>query len=137
MSRFPVSPEKEQQLLERMARLGILEADLEEQFVRSGGAGGQHVNKVSTCVILTHRPSGMQVRCQIERSQALNRYRARGILLAKIEEQRFGAMSAERQRVEKIRRQKRRRSRRSKAKMLADKRTHSEKKSLRRSVDQG
>ena len=64
MSTLPVSAEKERQLAQRMAALGIQEADLEESFVRSGGHGGQNVNKVATCVVLLHRPSGLQVKCQ-------------------------------------------------------------------------
>lgn len=108
-----------------MQALGVREADLEESFVRSAGAGGQHVNKTSTCVVLVHVPTGLRVRCQQERSQSLNRYLARRWLLDKIEQAREGAKSALEQEREKIRRQKRRRSRRAKQKMLADKRHHS------------
>jgi protein subunit release factor B len=121
MSAFPVSPEKQQELEARMRRLGIREADLEEQFVRSSGPGGQNVNKTSTCVVLLHWPSGLIVRCQQERSQALNRFLARRRLVEKLEEQRLGAASRRQQAIEKIRRQKRRRSRRAKEKMLAAK----------------
>src|ERR1041384_8224478 len=85
MALFPVSSEKESQLIERMRALGVREQDIDEQFVRSSGAGGQNVNKVSSCVLLHHRPSGIRVRCQKERSQALNRYLARRLLLDKIE----------------------------------------------------
>jgi protein subunit release factor B len=104
-----------------LGRVGVYETDLEERFVRSGGAGGQNVNKVSSCVLLIHVPSGISVRCQEERSQTLNRYRARQRLAEKMEEKLLGAASARRKAVEKIRRQKRRRSRRSKEKMLAAK----------------
>jgi len=137
MTSFPVHPAKESELLERMARLGIRESDLEESFVRSQGAGGQNVNKVSTCVVLTHRPSGTSVKCQEGRSQALNRFLARRLLVEKIETQVHGRQSAERQRVEKLRRQKRRRSRRAKNKMLDAKSRHGEKKALRRSFRPG
>src|ERR1041384_8455539 len=85
MAPFPASAEKERQLIARMAALDVREEDIEEQFVRSSGAGGQNVNKVSSCVLLHHRPSGIRVRCQKERSQGLNRFLARRILLEKIE----------------------------------------------------
>jgi protein subunit release factor B len=109
-----------------MARLGIREEDLEETFIRSRGKGGQNVNKVSTCVVLVHRPSGVTVRCEEERSQAMNRYRARARLADRIEERVLGERSAARQAAEKVRRQKRRRSRKAKEKVLAAKHRRSE-----------
>jgi protein subunit release factor B len=124
-AQFPVSADKARELRARLEQLGIHEDDLEEQFVRSGGKGGQNVNKVSTCVVLVHLPSGMRVKCQQERSQGMNRYFARKLLADKIEAERLGKLSAKEQEMEKVRRQKRRRSRRSKARMLADKRAHS------------
>ena len=122
MATFGVSPEKEQALAERMERLGLREADIVEKFIRSGGHGGQNVNKVATCVYLKHIPTGTEVKCQEERSQALNRYLARRILADKIEAAVLGRESAEAQRIAKIQRQKRKRSKRAKDKMLADKR---------------
>ena len=129
-----VNPDKERALAERMAALGIRECDLEESFVRGSGSGGQKINKTSSCVVLRHRPSGIEIRCQRERSQVLNRFLARRELCERIDERRRGAASARRQAIEKVRRQKRRRSRRQKARMLDDKRRHGEKKAARRSV---
>ena len=132
MNPFGVTESKAGWLRQRMERLGLREEDLEESFVRSGGPGGQNVNKVATCVLLRHGPSGLEVKVQRERSQALNRFLARRILIEKLESQRFGRLSEERRRIEKIRRQKRRRSRRAKEKMLKVKRLHSMKKLARR-----
>src|SRR5665213_528238 len=135
MSAFPVSLEKEAQLARRMTALGVREADIAETFVRSGGHGGQNVNKTSTCVMLLHRPTGLQVKCQATRQQGLNRFIARRLLLDKIEERQRGFVAARRDEMERIRRQKRKRSRRAKERMLADKSRHAEKKSARRNVD--
>src|SRR4051794_33642566 len=132
MSAFSVGIDKETQLAHRMSALGVNEADIEESFVRSGGHGGQNVNKTATCVMLLHRPTGLQVKCQATRQQGLNRFLARRLLLDKIEKQKHGYVAAERERVEKIRRQKRRRSRRAKERMLADKTRHATKKANRR-----
>jgi protein subunit release factor B len=137
MSSFPVSPEKEDQLSRRMASLGVQEAELEETFVRSGGHGGQNVNKTATCVMLLHRPTGLQVKCQATRQQGLNRFIARRLLLDKVEELRTGRVAADKARIEKIRRQKRRRSRRAKERMLADKARHAQKKASRRGFADG
>lgn len=131
---FGVSPDKQKSLEDRMRRLGIFESDIEEKFIRSGGKGGQNVNKTSTCVYLKHLPTGTEVKCQQDRSQPLNRFLARRILTGKIETAALGRESAERQRIEKIRRQKRKRSKRAKAKMLDNKRMQSEKKAFRAPV---
>lgn len=130
-ARFSVTPEKERSLRERMERLGIEERDIVEKFVRSRGHGGQNVNKTSTCVYLKHVPSGIEVKCQQERSQALNRFLARRILADKIEGIALGNESREQQLREKIRRQKRRRSRRAKEKVLHLKHLTGEKKKAR------
>lgn len=128
---FPVSPLKEKQLIKKMEALNIHEKDIKESFVRSGGKGGQHVNKTSTCVYLKHIPTGIEVKCQEERSQSLNRYKARVILFKKIDQLVKGRESEEIQRIEKIRRQKRKRSKRAKEKMLDEKKITSEKKKFR------
>ena len=129
---FPVSPEKQRALAARMEALGVREADLEESFIRSRGRGGQNVNKVSSCVVLRHVPTGILIRSEQERSQALNRFLARRRLLDQIEARVRGVASAAAAEQARIRRQKRRRSRRSKEKMLAAKRAVSEKKAARR-----
>jgi peptide chain release factor len=134
MSAIAVGPEKQDQLLQRMAVLKVREADIKETFVRSGGHGGQNVNKSSTCVMLLHRPTGLQVKCQTTRQQALNRFLARRMLLDKIEQLQTGEVARQRAEREKIRRQKRRRSRRARDRMLADKSHHAAKKSARRAV---
>lgn len=129
---FGVSREKEEALRAKMASLGINEEDLEEKFILSSKKGGQKVNKTSTCVYLKYKPAGIEVRCQQERSQTLNRFLARRILVNKYESLILGRRAQEQKRIEKIRRQKRKRSRRAKEKMLRDKKMHSEKKTLRR-----
>ena len=128
---MPLYGDKARELAERLARLGVREEDLEESFVHSGGKGGQNVNKVATCVLLVHRPSGTFVKCQRERTQGANRLIARALLADKIEEQRLGRQSARQQEAERVRRQKRRRSRRAKQRMLANKHAQSEKKATR------
>ena len=85
MNVYSVSPKKETALVEKMASLNIRQEDIQESFIRSGGKGGQHVNKTSSSVYLKHIPTGIEVKCQKERSQSLNRYRARVILTEKIE----------------------------------------------------
>jgi protein subunit release factor B len=136
MSIFPVSEAKEKALRDRLAALGISEEDIEESFTRSGGPGGQNVNKTSTAVHLKHVPTGVEVKCSRTRTQGMNRYHARVILADKIETLIKGRESEERKRIEKIRRQKRKRSKRAKEKILANKRKTSEKKRLRRPVEE-
>ncbi len=131
---YPVSESKNKQLSDKILKLGLKESEFEESFIRSGGAGGQNVNKVSTCVVLKHIPTGLTVRCQKERSQALNRFLAMRDLVDKIEAMQRGRASQKQQEFEKLRRQKRRRSRRAKNKMLDDKKKHSQKKEGRRNT---
>ena len=114
-----------------MQRLGIREADLVEKFINGGGKGGQKINKAASCVYLKHLPTGIEVKCQAERSQILNRFLARRILAEKIEQKVLGDESIQVQEIEKIRRQKRKRSARAKRKMLDAKKAHAEIKLLR------
>ena len=128
---FPVSPEKEKALKKKLEDLGIFEKEIEESFIRSGGKGGQHVNKVETCVQLRHLPTGTEVKCSKARTQGMNRYYARVLLYEKIESAVKGEESAEAKRIAKIRRQKRKRSKRAKDKMLAEKKHQAVKKAGR------
>lgn len=135
MAETYIGTDKQQALAERMAKLGIREADLVERFVLGSGSGGQKVNKTSSCVYLRHGPSGIEVKCQRERSRELNRYLARRELCERLEERLLGLKSARQQAMEKIRRQKRRRSRRQKERMLTDKRLQGAKKQARKHVE--
>jgi len=129
---MPVSSAKEKELILRMERLNIYEKDLEESFMRSSGPGGQNVNKTSTCVRVRHVPTGIEVKCQMSRSQSENRYLARRLLCDKYEAQILKIKGEKQKEIEKIRRQKRKRSKRAKEKMLRSKKLQSEKKELRR-----
>jgi protein subunit release factor B len=123
--------QKEAALAARLAGLGVKPEDLIEKFIRASGPGGQNVNKTSTAVYLKHVPTGIEVKMQRERSQALNRFLARRALADKLESRLRGEQSAEVARVARLRRQKRRRSRRAKEKVLAAKARQAEKKVLR------
>jgi len=125
---FSVKAKKQEELRHRMEKLGIKESDLVEKFIRSSGHGGQNLNKVATCVYLKHLPTGLEVKCQQERSQALNRFLARRILCQKVEALIKGKESEKQQRIAKIRRQKRKRSKRAKLKILEEKRKRAAKK---------
>ena len=131
---MPVSAEKIKALTERMANLGVSENEFAESFIRSSGPGGQKVNKSSTCVHLMHIPTGLSVKCQRERSQGLNRFLARRLLLGKIEAQQKGFAEEKKKLREKIRRQKRKRSKKTKEKILAAKHKRSEIKAMRGKV---
>jgi len=110
---FGVTDQKAEALRARMQACHLTEQDLEESFVRSGGPGGQKVNRTSTCVYLKHRPTGLEVKMQQERSQLLNRYYARKRLCELLEARQLGKESPESIRREKIKKQKARRKRRS------------------------
>ncbi|MBC8554013.1 MAG: peptide chain release factor-like protein [Candidatus Brocadiales bacterium] len=119
MSIFNVSEKKEKSLLDRMCELNVKEKDLEERFIRSSGPGGQKVNKTSSCVFLRHIPTDITVKYQKERSQALNRFFARRILLDQIELKQKGYIIEDQKRIEKIRSQKRKKRKRTKEKLSA------------------
>ncbi len=112
----PVRPEKVKKLVDRMLSLGIREEDLVERFIRSSGPGGQKVNKTSTCVYIKHIPTGVEVKCQESRSQALNRFLARRYLVEKIEAMRLGLDSEREKLRQKLRKQKQKRRKRAKMK---------------------
>lgn len=109
---FGVTERKAAELQQRMEKCKLYEKDIEEKFVRSSGPGGQKINKSSTCVLLTHRPSGLVVKMQRSRTQKLNRYYARKRLCEMLEHQLLGKQSPEAKRLRKIRKQKDRRRRR-------------------------
>jgi len=131
---MPPEAAKTMTLEERMAQLGVREDDIIEKFIRSSGPGGQNVNKTSTCVYLKHLPTGIEVKCQRQRSQLLNRSLARHILLSKIA-QRVRQDSLQKQSLKaQIMRRNRKKPRGLKIKILENKRRHSEKKSVRRKI---
>jgi protein subunit release factor B len=129
-----ISAEKQQQLSERMRRLGIHEDDLVEKFVGGSGPGGQKINRTASRVYLKHIPSGIEIQCQAGRSQTLNRHQARTLLCEHLEER------ARRERLEKQRLRakerfrKRRRSKAQKKRLQAEKTKRSEKKQRRGKV---
>jgi protein subunit release factor B len=113
MSKFPVSPKKEQELLSEMERLLIKESDIEEKFIRCSGHGGQKINKISSGVFLRHIPTGIKIKYTKERSLALNRFFARRLLVDKIKEQ-LGISTQKSKKIEKIKKKKLRSKRRNK-----------------------
>jgi protein subunit release factor B len=114
---FPVRAAKIEELRQRLEKLGVGSADLQEKFVRGSGKGGQKVNKTNNCVQLTHLPTGTVVHCHAERDRSLNRFMALRQLCDNLEGKASGGVSeAEQKKIDKIRKQKSRRKRRSKSK---------------------
>ncbi|MBU1043401.1 MAG: peptide chain release factor-like protein [Candidatus Omnitrophica bacterium] len=134
MSTYKISMAKENTLKRKMDDLGIKESDIQEKFIRASGSGGQKVNKTSSCVYLKHIPTGIEIKCQQERSQVINRFLARRLLTEKIEEILLKEKSAKQKQIAKIRKQKQKRSKRAKEKILNDKKFQSEKKQLRANI---
>jgi protein subunit release factor B len=123
---------EEEEIRDYMKSIGVREDEVEESFVRSGGHGGQNVNKTSTCVMLLHRPTGVRVKCQATRYQGRNRLLGRRLLFEKVEALRNKKALALAAQAEAARRQKRSRPRKVKARILADKSHQSAKKAQRR-----
>ena len=117
MSKFGVTPKKEEELYVHMKELGLSEDDIEEKFIRSSGKGGQKVNKSSSCVQLRHIPTGIIVKYQKERTQNLNRFFARRVLIERIDNMINKAESKQTKKYEKIAKQKHKRKKRSKLKI--------------------
>lgn len=126
---------KENELKRRMRQLGVYEKDFRESFVRSSGPGGQNVNKTATCVVLRHIPTGIQVKCQEERLQRLNRHKARWLVLEKIEQEKKAQRLKLIQQKEKLRRQRRKRTTALQEEILEQKHYRSSKKTARRKID--
>jgi protein subunit release factor B len=129
---FPVSLSSD--FLKKAQALQIYPPDILEYFVRGSGKGGQKINKTSSCVVLRHLPTGIEVRCQKHREQSKNRLSAYKLLILKIEEKAKGKESERAQKIFKLKKQKKKRSKRAREKMLHDKKQRAEVKELRRKV---
>jgi len=134
MSKYDVFHNKEMELKKKMRRLGIFEKDIKEQFTRSSKPGGQNVNKVSSCVVLVHVPTGLMVKCQSQRSQGQNRHTARFLLVHKLEHQIKTDELKIRQDKALKKRQNRKRPKILKEHILEEKHKKSEKKYMRRKI---
>lgn len=129
---FPV--ELSAPFLQKAHELGIKPADISESFVRGSGAGGQKINKTSSCVLLKHLPTGTEVKCQKHREQSKNRLSAYKLLINKIETRIKGKKSEHAQKIFKLRKQKQKRSKRAKEKMLELKKQRGEIKTARKEI---
>lgn len=113
MGKFPVTEKKEIELIKEMETLGINESDIEEKFIKCSGHGGQKVNKTSTGVYLKHLPTGIEIKFIKERSQGLNRFFARRMLVDKFKEM-IGLPTEKSKKIEKIKKKKQQRRKRNK-----------------------
>ena len=134
MINFGITLSKQKELENRFNKLNIKENDIIEKFVHSSGNGGQNVNKVATCVYLRYIPLNIEIKCQKGRTQILNRYYARKMLVEEIENRLLGEKSKKQREIEKKRRQKRKRRKRAKEKILELKKMNYEKKENRKKV---
>jgi protein subunit release factor B len=132
MSQWPAGLPKE--IKEKAAMMKISPDDISEYFIRGGGKGGQKINKTSSCVLLRHKPTGIEVRCQKYREQSKNRISAYKLLVLKIEEAVLGEESERAKKIFKIRKQKQKRSKKAKEKILEEKKRRAEIKQTRRPV---
>ncbi|MEY3773521.1 MAG: hypothetical protein RLZZ129_301 [Verrucomicrobiota bacterium] len=119
------------QIDRRLAALGLRAEDVEERFIRGAGPGGQKINKTSSTVVLRHRPSGTEVRCQAERSQAANREAAWVLLCEKLERTQAADRLAREQVREAERRRTRQKSRGQKVRMIEAKKHRAKHKARR------
>ena len=127
-----IKKEKVDDLKKRMQKLNILEKDLVEKFILGSGKGGQKIQKTHSCVYLKHIPTGIEIKCQKERSRELNRFIARRELCRKIEELIYKEKSEKQKKIYKMKKQKKRRSKKAKQKMIEEKKKQSIKKELRK-----
>jgi protein subunit release factor B len=130
MTGFPLQIEAD--VRQRLGALGVAPGDVEERFVRGTGPGGQKINKTASTVWLQHRPTGVVVRCQAERSQAMNRARAWAELADKLEHRAQAAGEAAQAAREAERRRTRQKSRAQKARMIEAKKHRAHTKQARR-----
>ena len=134
MINFGISVSKQKAIEDKFAKYNIKDCDLVEKFIHSSGNGGQNLNKVATCVYLRYIPLNIEIKCQKYRTQLLNRYVARKMLVEEIEKKLFDKQSEKQKQIEKIRRQKRKRSKRAKEKVFKAKKLNSLKKKDRQKV---
>jgi protein subunit release factor B len=115
----------------RLTALGVAAAEVDERFVRGSGPGGQKINKASSTVWLRHRPTGIEVRCQSERSQSANRIIAWTTLCGRLEARARAAREGERRLREADRRRVRQKSRTQKVRMIEAKKHRAKHKARR------